>query len=63
MFGVCQITSGFKVTDHNIYNSIEYGSFAHVGSNSVWLGSTVGHRSEKTEIEQYETNDIVEVEF
>ena len=58
MFGVCQITPNFKVTDKNIYNLIQYGSFSYY-NNDIYLGKAEGHTKESSNIAAYQTNDIV----
>ena len=53
MFGVCQLTPNFKITDSDIYDKIQHGSFTCYGKDDIDLGNSSGHRKESSNIMGY----------
>lgn len=61
MFGVCQLTSNFNVTDADIYTKISYGTFS--SWNNVHVGKKEGHSKQSNSMKDYKGNNIIEIEY
>lgn len=62
MFGVCQLTPDIKITETCLYAIFKRGSFTHV-SNIIYVGNVEGHRIESSDINRYDTDDLMSVEY